>query len=64
MWDFLFVAGGLGIIAFGLRSAFRRNAPPRRLLAAEADVESAMQFFKSEGEVTPEPATKSDPSLN
>jgi len=68
VWSILelaFVAGGLGIIAFGLRSAFRRNAPARRLLAAEADVEAAMEFFKSEGEPRPEPAvTKSDPSLN
>jgi hypothetical protein len=65
MWDVLFLAGGLGIIAFGLRSAFRRNPPRRRLLATEADAESAMEFFKSEGEIRPEPAaTKSDPSLN
>jgi hypothetical protein len=65
MWDLVFLAGGLGIIAFGLRSAFRRNARPRRLLAAEGDVESAMEFFKSEGEVPPEPvATQGDPSLN
>jgi hypothetical protein len=64
-WELLFLAGGLGIVAFGLRSAFRRNIPPRRLLAAEGDVESAMQFFKTEGEVRPEPVeSKADPSLN
>lgn len=65
MVDLIFLIGGLGIIAFGLRAAFRRNAPRRRLLAAEGDVESAMEFFRSEGEVRPEPAaTKNDPSLN
>ena len=64
-WEFLFLVGGLGIVGFGLRSAFRRNTPRRRLLSAEADVESAMEFFKTEGEVRPEAAaTKSDPSLN
>ena len=50
MWDALFLAGGVAIIAFGLWSAFRKSPPPRRLLAAEADTESALEFFKSGGE--------------
>jgi hypothetical protein len=50
VWDYVFLAGGIGIIAFGLRAALRRNPPPRRLLAAEADAESAMEFFKAGGE--------------
>ncbi|QDT53774.1 hypothetical protein Pan44_17970 [Caulifigura coniformis] len=66
IWDIVFFAGGAAIIGFGVRSAFRRSPPRRRLLAAEADVESAMEFFRSEGEVRPTEgtATKSDPSLN
>ena len=50
IWDFAFFAGGAVIIAFGLRSAFRRNEPRRRLLAAEGDEESALEFFKTGGE--------------
>ncbi len=57
IWDFLFMAGGVAIIAFGLRSAFRRNEPPRRRLAAEGDVESALEFFQSGGD---QPAENDD----
>lgn len=49
-WDFVFFAGGAVIIGLGLRAAFKRNQPQRRLLAAEGDVESAMDFFKSGSE--------------
>jgi hypothetical protein len=66
VWDLVFLAGGVGIIAFGLRSALSRKTPPRKLLAAEADVESAMEFFKAEGESPAAESTgaKTDPSLN
>ncbi len=50
VWDFLFLLGGIAIIGFGFRSAFRRNEPPRRLLASEGDVESALEFFRTGGE--------------
>jgi hypothetical protein len=66
IWDAVLLLGGALIIAFGVRSAFRKSTPPRRLLATEGDVESAMEFFKSEGETRPADsvAGKNDPSLN
>jgi len=66
VWDIAFLAGGAGIIAFGIRSVFRKSPPRRRLLAAEGDVESAMEFFRSEGESPPADVAmnKNDPSLN
>jgi hypothetical protein len=66
IWDAVLLVGGALIIAVGVGSAFRKSAPPRRLLATEGDVESALEFFKSEGETRPaDPvAGKSDPSLN
>jgi hypothetical protein len=61
VWEFLFFAGGAAIIAWGLRAAFRRNDPPRRLLAAEGDEESALAFFQSGGERSADESTNGEP---